>query len=112
MILLPPLPLPSLPLPVSPTYPLGYRAAMIRLRAETPSTSHPLPSSTPPSRTLLPIPLPTSSPTLASYPVTDYSAWFSPSYITALRRGLCIGSRSKIRGSESSFTPTARPSKF
>ncbi|GJX86290.1 hypothetical protein Tco_0337064 [Tanacetum coccineum] len=43
-ILLPPLPLPSLPLPVSPTYPLGYRAAMIRLRAETPSTSHPLPS--------------------------------------------------------------------
>ncbi|GJZ22869.1 hypothetical protein Tco_0559908 [Tanacetum coccineum] len=31
------------PLPVSPTHPLGYRAAMIRLRAESPSTSHPLP---------------------------------------------------------------------
>ncbi|GJU81016.1 hypothetical protein Tco_1283381 [Tanacetum coccineum] len=52
------------PLPASPTYPLGYRAAMIRLRAETPSTSHPLPSSTPLSGTppLLPIPLPTPSP--------------------------------------------------
>ncbi|GKE61299.1 hypothetical protein Tco_1511666, partial [Tanacetum coccineum] len=55
----PPLPVSSPPLPASPTYPLGYRAAMIRLRAETPSTSHSLPSSTPPSRTppLLPIPL-------------------------------------------------------
>ncbi|GJT38705.1 reverse transcriptase domain-containing protein [Tanacetum coccineum] len=42
--------LPVLP-PASPTHPLGYRAAMIRLRAETPSTSHPLP-------------LPTSSPPL------------------------------------------------
>ncbi|GKC60605.1 hypothetical protein Tco_1088203 [Tanacetum coccineum] len=31
--------LPTLP-PASPTYPLGYRAAMIRLRAKTPSTSH------------------------------------------------------------------------
>nr|GEU29835.1 putative reverse transcriptase domain-containing protein [Tanacetum cinerariifolium] len=49
-----------------PTYPLGYRAAMIRLRAEAPSTSHPLPLSTPPSGTppLLPIPLSTSSPPL------------------------------------------------
>ncbi|GKF58763.1 hypothetical protein Tco_0172300, partial [Tanacetum coccineum] len=40
--------LPASP-PASPIHPLGYRAAMIRLRAETPSTSHPLP-------------LPTSSP--------------------------------------------------
>nr|GEV32578.1 hypothetical protein [Tanacetum cinerariifolium] len=69
---LPPLPvsphllLLSPPLPASPTYPLGYRAAMSRLRAETPSTSHPLPSGTPPSGTspLLPIPLPTPSPPL------------------------------------------------
>ncbi|GJT05128.1 putative reverse transcriptase domain-containing protein [Tanacetum coccineum] len=46
----------------------GYRAAMIRLRAETLSTSHPLPSSTPPSGTppLLPIPVPTPSPPLLS----------------------------------------------
>ncbi|GKD98441.1 hypothetical protein Tco_1382338 [Tanacetum coccineum] len=42
--------LPASP-PVSPIRPLGYRAAMIRLRAETPPTSHPLP-------------LPTSSPPL------------------------------------------------
>nr|GEX58643.1 hypothetical protein [Tanacetum cinerariifolium] len=39
-----PLPhIPSPPLPVSPTHPLGYRAAMIRLRAESPSNSHLLP---------------------------------------------------------------------
>ncbi|GKC73129.1 hypothetical protein Tco_1119012, partial [Tanacetum coccineum] len=43
----PPLLVSPLPLPASPTYPLGYRAAMIRLRVETPSTSHLLPSSTP-----------------------------------------------------------------
>ncbi|GJV25137.1 hypothetical protein Tco_1377832 [Tanacetum coccineum] len=39
LILSPPLPVSSPPLPASPTYPLGYRATMIRLRAETPSTS-------------------------------------------------------------------------
>ncbi|GKC75915.1 putative reverse transcriptase domain-containing protein, partial [Tanacetum coccineum] len=38
-----PLPISPPPLLVSPTHPLGYRAAMIRLRAESPSTSHPLP---------------------------------------------------------------------
>ncbi|GJR19687.1 hypothetical protein Tco_0968214 [Tanacetum coccineum] len=43
-------PFPASP-PASPIRPLGYRAAMIWLRAETPSTSHPLP-------------LPTSSPLL------------------------------------------------
>ncbi|GKF06502.1 hypothetical protein Tco_0037170, partial [Tanacetum coccineum] len=37
-----PLPISPPPLPVSPTHPLGYRAAMIRLRAKSPSTSHPL----------------------------------------------------------------------
>ncbi|GKD85294.1 hypothetical protein Tco_1356448, partial [Tanacetum coccineum] len=46
--LLPQIPSPLLPVspppPASPTYPLGYRATMIRLRAEAPSTSHsPLP---------------------------------------------------------------------
>ncbi|GKA03812.1 hypothetical protein Tco_0676593, partial [Tanacetum coccineum] len=52
----PPLPVPPLvPVlppspPASPIRPLGYQAAMIRLRAETPSTSHllPLPTSSPP----------------------------------------------------------------
>ncbi|GKC21670.1 hypothetical protein Tco_1023820 [Tanacetum coccineum] len=44
--LLSPVPVSPLPLPASPTYPLGYRAVMIRLSAEAPSTSHilPLPS--------------------------------------------------------------------
>ncbi|GKB00750.1 hypothetical protein Tco_0828743 [Tanacetum coccineum] len=61
-----PVPVSPPPLPASPTYPLGYRAAMIRLRAESPSISHPLLSGTPPSGTppLLPIPVPTSSPPL------------------------------------------------
>ncbi|GJV86949.1 hypothetical protein Tco_1530887 [Tanacetum coccineum] len=36
----PPLPVSSPPPPVTPTYLLGFRAAMIRLRAESPSTSH------------------------------------------------------------------------
>ncbi|GJU06510.1 hypothetical protein Tco_1122940 [Tanacetum coccineum] len=38
-----PLPISPPPLHASPTHPLGYRAAMIRLRAESPSTSYPLP---------------------------------------------------------------------
>ncbi|GKA04439.1 hypothetical protein Tco_0683559 [Tanacetum coccineum] len=38
---------PPSPLSPCPTYPLGYRAAMIRLRAEAPSTSHPLPLPSP-----------------------------------------------------------------
>ncbi|GKC46749.1 hypothetical protein Tco_1064471, partial [Tanacetum coccineum] len=46
-ILSPPLPVSPLPLPASPTYPLGYRAAMIQLRAKSPSTSHPLPIPSP-----------------------------------------------------------------
>nr|GEV09418.1 hypothetical protein [Tanacetum cinerariifolium] len=63
-----PLPqIPSLPLPASPTHPLGYRAAMIRTsKSETP------PSGTPPP---LPIPLPTSSPPLL-LPSTDHRADF------------------------------------
>ncbi|GKF29753.1 hypothetical protein Tco_0096095, partial [Tanacetum coccineum] len=42
-----PFPISSPPLPASLTHPLGYKAAMIRLRAETPSTSHPLPLPSP-----------------------------------------------------------------
>ncbi|GKB86815.1 hypothetical protein Tco_0959087, partial [Tanacetum coccineum] len=38
-----PVPISPLPLPASPTYPLGYRAVMIRQRAESPSTSRSLP---------------------------------------------------------------------
>nr|GEU94869.1 hypothetical protein [Tanacetum cinerariifolium] len=74
-ILSPPLPISPPPLSAHPTYPLGYRATMIRLRAEAPSTSHPPPLSSPPSRTipLLPIPLPTPSPPLL-LPSTSYRA--------------------------------------
>nr|GFA35817.1 hypothetical protein [Tanacetum cinerariifolium] len=50
----PPLPVSSPSLPASPTYPLGYRADMIRLRAKTPSTFHPLPSADAPEVTLPP----------------------------------------------------------
>ncbi|GKB44116.1 hypothetical protein Tco_0889058, partial [Tanacetum coccineum] len=94
---LPPLPVSS-PVPVSPpplpaslTYPLGYRATMIRLRSESPSTSYPLLSSTPLSGTppLLPIPLPTPSPPL-----------LLPSTV-CLRYGV----------GESSSVPTARPTR-
>ncbi|GJX76649.1 hypothetical protein Tco_0323460 [Tanacetum coccineum] len=67
---LPPLPVLSPPPLASPTYPLGYRATMIRLRSKTPFTSHPIPSSTP---LLLPILLPTPSPPLL-LPSTDHRA--------------------------------------
>ncbi|GJW73092.1 hypothetical protein Tco_0132462, partial [Tanacetum coccineum] len=76
----------SPPSPASLTYLLGYQAAMIWLRAEAPSTSHSLSlpppiilsctrSDGPPSGTLpiLPIPLPTSSPSLL-LPSTDHGA--------------------------------------
>ncbi|GKE62700.1 hypothetical protein Tco_1513067 [Tanacetum coccineum] len=76
LLVSPPLPV-SPPPPASPTYPLGNRAAMIRLRAEALSTSYSLPLpppiilsrtrlDSPPSGTppILPIPLPTSSPSL------------------------------------------------
>ncbi|GKD88915.1 hypothetical protein Tco_1364422, partial [Tanacetum coccineum] len=70
-ILSPPLPVSPPPLPANPTYPLRYRAAMIRLRAESRSTSHLLPlppSGTPP---ILHIPLLNSSPPLL-LPPTDH----------------------------------------
>ncbi|GJT90575.1 hypothetical protein Tco_1079420 [Tanacetum coccineum] len=85
--------LPASP-PASPIRLLGYRAAMIRLRAETPSTSHPLP-------------LPTSSPPLqllSSNRRTD-----RPKYTTNLQKrlGVDLGPRYKI--GEGSSAATARP---
>ncbi|GKC77911.1 hypothetical protein Tco_1128685, partial [Tanacetum coccineum] len=104
-ILLPPLPVSSPPLPASPTYLLGYRAAMIQLRAETSSTSHPLPLSIPPSRTplLLPILTPTSSPPLL-LPFTDYRVGISEVTLLPQKR-LCItlGPRYEVR--EISYAP-------
>ncbi|GKA29682.1 hypothetical protein Tco_0715927, partial [Tanacetum coccineum] len=80
-----PLPVSPLPLPVSPTYPLGYRAAMIRLRAESPSTSHPLPLPSPIGRCFR-------------------------GYVTALKEVVyCLGLRFEV--GESSSAPTARPTR-
>ncbi|GJS14937.1 putative reverse transcriptase domain-containing protein [Tanacetum coccineum] len=108
-ILSPPLPVSSPPLPASPTYPLGYRAAMIRLRVETPSTSHPLPLSTPPSGTppLLPIHLPTpSAPMLL--PSTVCRVGVSEVTLPPRKR-LCIALGPRYEVNESLFAPTARP---
>ncbi|GKB60169.1 hypothetical protein Tco_0916355 [Tanacetum coccineum] len=107
---------------------------MIRLRAESPSTSHPLllpppiilpctrasmvmmravvpstyclapPSGTPP---LLPIPLPTSSPPLL-LPSTDHRADVPEVLLPPLKR-LCIAPDPRYEIRESSSAPTARP---
>ncbi|GKE26078.1 hypothetical protein Tco_1441462, partial [Tanacetum coccineum] len=81
---------------------------MIWLRAETPSTSHPLPSSTPPSGTppLLPIPLPTPSPPLL-LPSTVCRAGVSE--VTLLpRKRLCITLGPRYEVGKSSSAPVAR----
>ncbi|GJZ27679.1 hypothetical protein Tco_0572326 [Tanacetum coccineum] len=103
---LPPLPVLSPPPLASPTYPLGYRATMIRLRSKTPFTSHPIPSSTP---LLLPILLPTPSPPLL-LPSTDHRAdvhevWLLP------RKRLYISIGPRYEVGESSYAPTARPTR-
>ncbi|GKB94889.1 hypothetical protein Tco_0981026 [Tanacetum coccineum] len=124
------------PLPASPTYPLGYRAAMIRLRAESPSTSHPLPLPSPiilphtkasvammraatpstyilASRSetpqLLPIPLPTLSPPLL-LPSIDYRAVVSEVTLQPQKR-LCIALGMRFKVGESSSALTARPTR-
>nr|GEU39104.1 putative reverse transcriptase domain-containing protein [Tanacetum cinerariifolium] len=91
-----PTPPPS-PLSPFPTSPLGYKAAMIRLRAKAPSTSHPLPSSTPPSGTppLLPIHLAT---------LADVLEVTLPS-----RKRLCIALGRRLDFGESLSAPTTRP---
>ncbi|GJX03917.1 hypothetical protein Tco_0189833 [Tanacetum coccineum] len=112
----PPLPVLPLLLPVSPTYPLGFRAAMIRQRAESPSTSHSLPlpppiilshtrASTPPSGTppLLPIPLPTPSPPLL-LPSTEDRA-DRPEVCLPPRKRLYIALGPRYKVGESSSAP-------
>ncbi|GKA92966.1 hypothetical protein Tco_0814952 [Tanacetum coccineum] len=94
--LLPHIPSPPFPAspPASPIRPLGYRAAMIRLRAETPSTSHPLP-------------LPTSSPPLqllSSDHRTDRPEITLP---PRKRLGIDLGPRYEI--GESSAAAATRP---
>ncbi|GJU72555.1 hypothetical protein Tco_1263960 [Tanacetum coccineum] len=85
--------LPASP-PASLIHPLGYRAAMIRLRAETRSTSHPLP-------------LPTSSPPLQ---LLSYNHSIDRLEITLppqKRLGIDLGPRYEIR--ESSAAAATRP---
>ncbi|GJU87056.1 hypothetical protein Tco_1294602 [Tanacetum coccineum] len=114
-----PLPMSPPPLPASPTHPLGYRAAMIRLRAELPSTSigclQPPPhlasrSETPPSGTppLLPILLLQSSRPFFSNPLLTIERYF-PSTLRSKR--LCIAPGPRYEFEESSSTPTARPTR-
>ncbi|GJS58136.1 hypothetical protein Tco_0652920 [Tanacetum coccineum] len=108
--------------PASPTYPLGYRAAMIWLRAEAPSTSYSLllpppiilsrtksdapPSGTPP---ILPIPLPTSSPSLL-LPSTDHGA-DRPKVFLPPRKRLCFAFGPRYEVEESSSTHATRPTR-
>ncbi|GJT72192.1 hypothetical protein Tco_1031478 [Tanacetum coccineum] len=141
LLVLPPLPISPPSLPASPTHLLGYRAATIRLRAESLSTSHPLSlpppivllrtkasmammrvvtpstyclasrsettlSGTPP---ILPIPLPISSPPLLS-PSTNYRADVIEVTLPPQKR-LCIALGPRYEITESSFVPTARPTR-
>nr|GEU83480.1 hypothetical protein [Tanacetum cinerariifolium] len=108
-----PSPLPA-PLSLCPTYPLGYRATMIRLRAETPSTSH----SPPPNHLdqrhhhqghLLPIPLPTSL-LLLLLPSTRYRVNV-PKVTLSPQKRLCIALGLRYEVSKSSFSPIARPAR-
>ncbi|GKE16189.1 hypothetical protein Tco_1423766, partial [Tanacetum coccineum] len=122
---LPPLPVSPPPLPVSPTYPLSYRAAMIRLRAQALSTSHSPPphiilsytrADTPPSGTplsgtppLLPIPLPTSSPSLL-LPSADHGADMTEVCLPPRKR-LCFAFGPRYEVEESSSAAAARPTR-
>ncbi|GJY09474.1 hypothetical protein Tco_0377659 [Tanacetum coccineum] len=116
-LILSPLPVSSPP-PASPTYPLGYKAAMIRLRAEVMSTSYsPLPhiilshtrADTPPSGTppFLPIPLPTSSPSLL-LPSAGHGV-DRPEVCLPPRKRLCFAFGPRYEVEESSSAATARP---
>ncbi|GKF09064.1 hypothetical protein Tco_0043288, partial [Tanacetum coccineum] len=97
----PPLPVSSLP-PASLIRPLGYRAAMIRLRAEALSTSHSLPL--PP---LLPILLPTSSPPLYLLSTNRRADRTKVTLPPQKRLGIALGLRYEV--GESSSASTARP---
>ncbi|GJX05871.1 hypothetical protein Tco_0193803 [Tanacetum coccineum] len=126
----PPLLVSSPPPPVSPTYPLGFRVAMIRQRAESLFTYHSLPlpppiilsytrapiammraatpstyTLAPPSGTpiLLPIPLPTPSPPLL-LPFTDHKA-DRPDVCLPPRKRLYIIQGPRYKVEESLFAP-------
>ncbi|GKE36582.1 hypothetical protein Tco_1459987 [Tanacetum coccineum] len=141
LILSPPLPVSPPPLPASPTYPLGYRAAMIRLIAKSPSTSHQLPLPSPivlphtrasvammraaaPSTYIL-APrsgiLPSGTPPLLPIPLlTPSPPLLLPStdcracvskVTLPPRKRLCIALGLRYEVSESSSAPTTRPTR-
>ncbi|GJU63307.1 hypothetical protein Tco_1245142 [Tanacetum coccineum] len=126
----PPLPISPPPLSASPTYPLGFRATMIRERTELPSTSHLLPlpppiilshtralmammmaavpstyTLAPPSGTppLLPIPLHTPLPPFL-LPSTDHRA-DRPEVCLPPQKRLCISQGPRYEVGESSSAP-------
>ncbi|GKA46669.1 hypothetical protein Tco_0739552 [Tanacetum coccineum] len=80
--------------PASPIRPLGYRAAMIRLRSETPSISHPLP-------------LPTSSPPLQLLSSNRRTDRLEITLPPRKRLGINLGPRYEI--GESSAAAATRP---
>ncbi|GJW47361.1 hypothetical protein Tco_0079007 [Tanacetum coccineum] len=134
-----PLPISPPPLPASPTHPLDYRAAMIRLRVESPFTSHQLPlplhiilpytrasmammrAAVPSTYILAPRletpPSGTPPLLLISLPTTSPPLLLpSTNYradvpeVTLLPRNrLCIAPGPRYEVGESSFAPTARP---
>ncbi|GJX52170.1 hypothetical protein Tco_0280539 [Tanacetum coccineum] len=129
------------PLPASPTYPLGYIAAMIRLRVESPSTSYLLPLPSPivlphtresvammrasaPSTYILASRLetpPSWTPPLLPIPLpTPSPPLFLPSTDCRVgvlevtlppRKRLCIALDLRFEVSKSSSAPTARPTR-
>ncbi|GJR16369.1 hypothetical protein Tco_0799021 [Tanacetum coccineum] len=136
-----PLPMSPPPLPASPTYPLGYRAAMIRLRAESPSTSHPLPlplpivlphtrasmammraaapstyilaprSETPPSGTPPLLPIPLPTSSPPLLLPSTDCRAGVPEVKLPPRKRLCIALSPRYEVGECSSAPTARPTR-
>ncbi|GJZ29005.1 reverse transcriptase domain-containing protein [Tanacetum coccineum] len=136
-----PLPIPPSPLPASPTHSLGYRAAMIQLRAELLSTSHLLPqpppiilprtkafmvmmrvvapstyilaprSETPPSGTPPLLPIPLPT---SSPPLLLPSTDCRADVIEVTlppQKRLCIAPGPRYEVGECSYAPTARPTR-
>ncbi|GJZ57202.1 putative reverse transcriptase domain-containing protein [Tanacetum coccineum] len=133
-------PVSPLPLPASPTYPLGFRAAMIRQKAESPSTSHSLSlpppiilshtrayvammrvaapstyilasrSETPPSGTPPLLPIPLPTPSPPLLLPSTDRRADRPKVCLPPRKRLCIAQGLRYKVGESSSAPTARPS--
>ncbi|GJZ63448.1 hypothetical protein Tco_0619869 [Tanacetum coccineum] len=136
-----PLPVSPPPLPASPTYPLGYRVAMIRQRAESPSTSHSLPlpppiilsytrasmammravapstytlasrSETPPSETPPLLPIPVPTSSPQLLLPSTNHRANRPEVCLPPRKRLCIAFGPRYEVGESSSAPATRPTR-